>query len=421
MVSFFIAISVAGFLLIGLGLLRLFIRRLADLAALRKPENSKHYFVRNHGISAWETISVILACGFCLGVIILYHRHIVAPEFSFVIEVLTPAIYAAPVVIWWALRCLHKAMFEIEVDGAEVIFRSVFRSAAFPFSDIEDAVYDVYMHEYTGNFRFTVFGRKYKLSTGAVNFGFFQASMAKHGIVTESNLSTRSKLLPLTAIFPLVILLAFSAWPFLILMQAVYSDGIFLYGVYTAAEVLTGYLIWYRVIMWCSAQAFFILIVGNTLAIGLLWKKGILTKLQICVSATAMIIVLIIGIIANVDFDEPANHTLIRWAWEDLHAIEQGELMSTTNRITLDGEFERLWFFDGPSSSRHPYTVYRMHTNERLAVHYPFAIAPALIREILDAPEFQVPGYGPRFRVYEIRYTPNFRIVVEIIPKRGGV
>ena len=95
-------------------------------------------------------------------------------------------------------------------------------------------------------------------------------------------------------------------------------------------------------------------------------------------------------------------------------AIERGELEMTTIRTSLDTAHERLW----PLLPAEARVVYRLHLSlEPYYVNFPMALRPSDIREALSHEGFQLPGEPPDVRIYEIWYTPNLHLVVEVRPR----
>jgi len=84
--------------------------------------------------------------------------------------------------------------------------------------------------------------------------------------------------------------------------------------------------------------------------------------------------------------------------------------------ISLDSAYERPWRLPGPPGEGHPQVVYRLWLRDTEAIHFPRAVAPAFLRELAQDERYLMPGAAEDARVFEIRYTPNLRVVVEAVP-----
>jgi len=418
-VSIFTVVSAVGFILLGLGLIRLSLKICTDIFTGNERENKDHFYLHNPRPTKISNLIIVVLCAVCLAVLISLCIEIPSPDMVFVAEAFTPVIFVAPFVLWRALMRLHRVFLEVEVTGDEISYKTLFRKSSFYFYDIEDAVQTLHINEWA--LRFVVFGKKYVLHDNLINYGFLITRLRECNIPIEDKYvcEYKAEFHDPAGVLPLFIQVVLGAISIVLVFRANYSDEVFLYDAYTAVEVLTAYLIWYRIILWSSAIAVIIVLLGNWLIVasqkdsGRVWRN---ITVMIC---SIVIIGLFVGVL-NFDTVEPPNHTLVRWAWEDLEAIEQNQLYSVVRTIDITTSHESPRTLPGILSSRHPYRLYRMWIPDEPHIFYPHALAPALIRERLAQDEYRISHNQEYVRMYEVRFTPNFRVVVEVIPRRVG-
>jgi len=193
-----------------------------------------------------------------------------------------------------------------------------------------------------------------------------------------------------------------------LVMVALDSDVRFLADARTALEVLIAYQAWGEALIRNAMVAAAVVVFGNLAVI--LFVKG--TRRFVRAHAwfagvgTAAILVLSIGMVLLEDIPGAVQN-----AEADIAAIEQGELEMTTLRTNLDTEHERLW----PLLPTEAWVVYRLHLSlDPYYVNFPMALRPSDIREALRDGGFRIPGEPPNVRIFEIWYTPNLHLVVEI-------
>lgn len=162
-------------------------------------------------------------------------------------------------------------------------------------------------------------------------------------------------------------------------------------------------------------------ILGNAFIVISLKSRNFLGLKHIVTMGAGIVIVAVFAV--TILMEDVPIPTVIQMAWEDLRAIEQDDLGTYTRIINLEHRpVERLWELPSMSGGGRIFPIYRIRpTGESYFVLlYPRSVAPGLIRERLAAPEYRIFESQESVRMYAVRYTPNFHIVVEFIPRRGG-
>jgi len=231
-------------------------------------------------------------------------------------------------------------------------------------------------------------------------------------------------------VIPQILLVAVTLFLFFRLWN---SGGVHVWGADMARAVLEGYLVWHREIFHLSVIAVLVVLVGNVLLIRFGRAKGLLVMKHLAFALAGFILVLSVVIVVNVstptravqdDIRAIARHerdsALQRNAVEQL-ALESLQTRIIQNRISTrhigtivvpisaDQAMTRLSHMPGPSSAIHPtawpWVIHRVSLNEApYAVYFSRALAGELEQLVRNGTEDE--------QLFEIRYTPNLRLVL---------
>ena len=182
----------------------------------------------------------------------------------------------------------------------------------------------------------------------------------------------------------------------------------------TAEEILRAYLVWYQAFFRGTVAAVSIILLGNLILILLLKRMRGFGKIH---AWTAVVtIVVILGF--NGAFHVVENpQSLMRDSLEDLVAIETEAVVTQEAHLDLNDLahfISRL-----PSPGGEPHSAFRQNLQDMdgnsFTVYLPREFPPHHLRNVLEGAEYQSPDLPEGIRRIEISYTPNFRLVTEII------
>ena len=191
-------------------------------------------------------------------------------------------------------------------------------------------------------------------------------------------------------------------------------------GAYTALEVLEAYLFASQAMLLGIMGAVVLVLIGNLFIITHMARTGRFRRGQVIFM---LFIVILLGTVASLEMivgDEgiiSGESTLLndmRSLREDIDAIEQGSLELVVVSTSLNSTAEPLWRLIGAETR----VVYRMGLREApYSLFYPRALRPSDIRENLRGSAYRHAEMADDIRVFEAWYTPNFRVVAEIVPR----
>ena len=190
------------------------------------------------------------------------------------------------------------------------------------------------------------------------------------------------------------------------------ADRWILSGADTALDILRGYLHWYWAFAGIFAVAVVVIILGNIIIARALTRTGDFAKRHAITAAVGILTVLVFVVWGAVYENLPA---LIRDAQSDIAAMEQGELLEADYHIHLDWEnYYRTASLRDTGDYRPLYVV---RVDELGHVYFPRSLSPAYLKERAADAVYQAPTHAGS-RIFTIRYTPNFQVVVEAVPIR---
>ena len=180
---------------------------------------------------------------------------------------------------------------------------------------------------------------------------------------------------------------------------SLYSSEWFLNGAHSALDILSGYLMWYRVLLWggilVTAAALFL----NTLIFRSLVKTKSFAPQHIYSAVIGFFLICIFSVLMIVSEGVPS---LIRDARTDIAAIENHQLVSVTGQLTAESSSRSL---SGPHRDDEPAPVAKTTLKPVDEDRY-YVYLPVDKKAILTE--------GSIF--FEVTHTPKFGVVVDVIP-----
>ena len=201
------------------------------------------------------------------------------------------------------------------------------------------------------------------------------------------------------------------------ILLAVFLGARSLDGYYTALEVLQGYERWAVVVFTISVPALLFVGIVNLVLLAKLIKSKSFKWLNIVVAAISIGVTFFVYLYTTSILDRSA----IR---EDIYAIESNNLTTGRYWIDLTALCDELRGFI-PFNDLGERVVYRqnMRGNPRpdgrwwlSGLYFTRQHNPDYLRTIAGSDEFQVREQMPDRRYFILAYTPNFRLVVDVMP-----
>ena len=168
---------------------------------------------------------------------------------------------------------------------------------------------------------------------------------------------------------------------------------------HTALEILSGYLMWYRVMQWGGIALLAVAVIVNILIFISLIKHKSFAPQHIYMALLSLLIICIFSAVMVVTEGVPS---LIQDATTDIAAINNKQLISVTGQLTPEKSSRSLagpYMEDGPTPVAK--TTLKPLNEELYYVYLPVD-KKAIISE------------GSTF--FDITYTPKFNVVVDVIP-----
>jgi len=184
---------------------------------------------------------------------------------------------------------------------------------------------------------------------------------------------------------------------------SLYSSEWLLNGAHSALEILSGYLMWYRVLLWggilVTAAALFV----HVLIFRSLVKTKSFAPQHIYSAVIGLLLICIFSVVMIVSESVPS---LIRDAGADIAAIENHQLVSVTGQLTAESSSRGL---PGPHRDGEPAPVAKTTLKPVDEDSY-YVYLPVDKKAIL--------AEGGIF--FEVTYTPKFGVVVDVMPTVTG-
>jgi len=190
-----------------------------------------------------------------------------------------------------------------------------------------------------------------------------------------------------------------------------YGDEWLISGAITGPEVLAGYLLWFRLLFWVFVGATLLSVLGNLL-IALSLKRT--KEFQFRHKTLAVLGVSLVVGFSFIFIVMEGLPGMIRDARADIDALEQGELSETTYQIHLSWQnYYRTTSVQDIGEYR-PLYVVRVEPIGR--VYFPRSFSPSTLKEMAADERYQPPDITIGIRMFEVWYTPNLHIVIDVIP-----
>lgn len=183
-----------------------------------------------------------------------------------------------------------------------------------------------------------------------------------------------------------------------LMMLALYSSERLIVSPNTALEILKGYLAWYTILLWSGVLITAVALIIHISIVIFLKKTGRFAPQHIFMAVLSLVVTSLFSVVMPV---EENAHTLMRNAHADIVAIESGELAAITGQLTPERSARRM---PGPyrGGESRPFTRAFL-TQDRIHHHI---YLPNNAMRIANEPS----------RYFKVTYTPNFRMVVDIMP-----
>ena len=198
-----------------------------------------------------------------------------------------------------------------------------------------------------------------------------------------------------------------------IFLTADLSDFELLQGAYTASDLLRGYLLWTRIVLWAGVICVVLAALVNFLVYRTLKQRGDFRKKHIALAVVSASLALVLAVGANW-----GALSAIRDIREDIAAIENDNLLVADYYLHLTWEnYYRTASLRDMGEYRPLYVVRRDNIGR---VYFPRPFSPTALKAMVTDEIYQIPGRSPSFRLFQIYYTPQTQIVVDVRPVRDA-
>ena len=184
---------------------------------------------------------------------------------------------------------------------------------------------------------------------------------------------------------------------------ALYSSGWLLEQAHTALEIISGYLTWYRVLLWGGLLLTIAALFLHILIFVKLKKAGSFAPQHIYMALLSLILICIFTVFMPISEEVPS---LIRDAKSDIAAIENNQLVVATGQLNAEVSSRGL---PGPYREGAPAPVAKANLKP-IDEEFFFVYLPVDMKTVTAG--------GSQY--FDIVYTPKLNVVVEIIPAENA-
>jgi len=190
------------------------------------------------------------------------------------------------------------------------------------------------------------------------------------------------------------------------------TDESFLYGAYAPLDALYGYHNWFSTMASNVLNGLTIMYIVNLLMVLILRLVGRFSNVFTLQSALSFFAVIMLFFTETHDISFQLDRLSA-----DVYAVENDQLESHLLYFSLQWERQTPWIpYPGETAALHSWSLRHFDDNEGITLLFAHSINPASIREYADDPRFQIPGHARTMRLVKVTYTPELRIVLDIVP-----
>jgi len=350
-------------------------------------------------------------------------------------------LFAPLALLFGIMQGIYIAVWKLEVAGPEMRLRTLFRRREFSFSDIQSVeirTLKYYGFIDTGNVhRLLVHfrtGQRISVDVHIVGYRFFVERLRERNIPgieklaeieakhkgaksAEEALQETKKLFLKFGLSKKGLLLYLAQIAIFIsvalpLLSLIFFERHFFAGAYGAEALLERYRLVLQVGLGSILLWFVLNFIGNWIVLRRARGHGLGLGGYIVLGS---ILLLALGMIlgAALVFDEDGLWPGLQIVQEDLAAIEQDELLVIRVETSVYTTHGRPWRLLGTETL----AVYRSDfSGEPYFLHFSRAENLNILTERFLGPEYQFFGRNADIRVFEVSYTPNLHLVVEVSP-----